>query len=45
MHPAAADGEAIAADRLEVAGHRGQRSGVEMDAAVHKPGSPFLAPI
>src|SRR5688572_6335610 len=35
MHPAPTDGEAIAADCLEVVGHRGQRNGLEMRAASH----------
>ena len=42
MHPAPADSDAVAAGGLEVAGRRGQRSGVEVDATSHKPDS-FLS--
>lgn len=41
MYPAAADGKAIAAGRLEVTRQWGQRSGVEMCATRHRP-APFF---
>jgi hypothetical protein len=41
MDPALADGETIAADGLEVAGHWGHRRRVEMRTGSHSP-APFL---